>query len=377
MPVSSPLVDAETLIARVHPKYKPVWDGLPFIAQLALALYFLPHNSRKDVLEPTRPRVVKWYCPFAAQCDFPTGHRYCTNVYTGCAHDCEYCYAHAYEPDDVATKKDFERLITKDMEDLERFDVPPAPVHLSNSTDPFQPLEAQAGHTRLALEQILRHRRRFTTVTMLTKNPNLPVRLGYVDLFRELGTLPKDHPRCEDFLQRKQPGFVIQVSLAFWREEAAACYDPGAPTVVDRIAGLQALQAAGIPLVLRIDPLLPRSPLPIEPFTTLEAFGLPEAQTLEDLEHLVALARDLRVRHVVYSALKVVQPRGRKLAPTMQALREVYKACARPGKTIFRGGSWRLPNEIARDHVVQPFLDLCRRYDVPAKYCKHDLIEAP
>ena len=33
------------LIARVHPDFRPVWDGLPENQQLALAAYFLPRKS--------------------------------------------------------------------------------------------------------------------------------------------------------------------------------------------------------------------------------------------------------------------------------------------------------------------------------------------
>lgn len=365
------------LTGRADAKYKPVWDNLPPRERQALSLYFLPHNSRKDVLGPTRPRVVKWYCPFAAQCDFPTGHRYCINVYTGCTHACAYCYARAYEPEHAGPKRDFARLLAKDMDDLEEFDVPPAPVHLSNSTDPFQEFEARFGHTRLALESIMRHRRRFTTVTILTKNPNLPARSGYLDLFRELGTLPADHPCKDEFERRRLPAFVVEVSLAFWRDEAAHAHDPGAPCVADRIEGLRALRAASIPIVLRIDPLFPRSPLPTQPASTLAEFGLTEAQTLDDLENLVCLAKELGARHIVYSPVKIVQPRGRRLSPEMLAWREVYRACASPDKLVFRGGSWRLPNAVARTHVVAPFLDSCKRHGVAAKYCKQNLIETP
>ena len=159
---------AMLLINRIDSKYKAVWEGCSISAQIALAQYFLPHSSRKPVIGPTRPRIVKWYCPFASQQDFPTGHRYCINVYAGCDHKCTYCYAAGYEPESANPKKSFEKFIGMDMDDLERFDVPPAPVHLSNSTDPFQPLEKEFGHTRYALEQILEHRHRFTTVTILT-----------------------------------------------------------------------------------------------------------------------------------------------------------------------------------------------------------------
>ncbi len=120
--------EAFALAARVDRKFRPVWDARPAEEQAALASYFLPHGSRKPVLSPTRPRIVKWYCPFAAQCDFPSGHRYCVNVYTGCAHKCVYCYALSYAPDEASSKRDFERLLAKDMEDLRRFNVPPAPA---------------------------------------------------------------------------------------------------------------------------------------------------------------------------------------------------------------------------------------------------------
>lgn len=78
--------EAMDLVAKVDDKYRPAWQGRPADEQVAMALYFLPHRSRKPTLVPTRPRVIKWYCPFASQCEFPTGHRYCINVYTGCDH---------------------------------------------------------------------------------------------------------------------------------------------------------------------------------------------------------------------------------------------------------------------------------------------------
>lgn len=197
-----------------------------------MGLYFLPHDSSKPVIGPTRPKVLKWYCPFACQKSFPSGHRYCINVYTGCDHKCVYCYAAGYEPEIANPKKAFEKSLRKDMEDLERFDVPPAPVHLSNSTDPFQVLEKRVGHTRCALEQIIDHRQRFTTVTILTKNPMLPVQLGYLDLFKAL----QDNGN-----ERHWPGFVVEVSLAFWQETARKVYDPDAPTVIGT-AGVVGIQ---------------------------------------------------------------------------------------------------------------------------------------
>ena len=365
------------VIPRIDEKFRPVWEGLTPEHQLSLAWYFLPHHSRKEVLEPSRPRVIKWYCPFAHQKDFPTCHRYCINVYTGCVHGCVYCYAMAYMPDSAACKSNFARMVQQDAEDLERFDVPPAPVHLSNSTDPFQALEEKHGHTKMALEQILAHRNRFTTVTILTKDPLRAVRLGYGGLLRQLADLPPSHPKYERFQKLSQPGFCMEVSLAFWREEAAKAYDVHAPSVAERIDGLRALAAMGIPLVLRIDPLLPRSPLTDDSQLSLKDLGLPEGQSLEDLEQLVLLAKELKVRHVVYSPMKIVKPRGRTLGDVMQKFRKAYEFMAAPQRLVWRSGSWRLPNEVTRDRVTGPFLDLCRKYGVPAKFCMTNLVETP
>ena len=325
--------------------------------------------------ESTRPRIIKWYCPFASQSAFPSGHRYCINVYAGCDHKCVYCYAAGYSPTQASRKKDFEKLITKDIEDLERFDVPPAPVHLSNSTDPLQPLEAETANTKFALEQILAHRNRFTTVTILTKNPLLAAQRDYLGLFKKLNELPPKHPKFAEFRRKRLPGFCIEVSLAFWHERPRMVYDLSAPDIQERKAGITALHQAGIPLVLRIDPLFPRSPLTEHPQKKLEDFGLPEAQTISDLEHLVSFAREMDVQHVVYSPAKITQPRGRKLSDTMRVMRTAYEHFVAPEKLTFRGGSWRISQQITQTKIVQPFLEICERERVTAKYCKQNLVE--
>jgi len=369
--------EALALVPRIDPKYHAVWEGRPAAEQAALANYFLPHRSAKPMIGPTRPRVVKWYCPFGHQHSFPSGHRYCINVYTGCAHGCAYCYAAAYEPEAANSKSDFERLIDKDMADLERFDVPPAPGHMSNSTDALQPMEERLGHCRYALERIRAHRRRFSTITLLTKNPLLAAKLGYIGLFKELSVLPPGHPRAAEFQAKGWPAFQVEVTLEFWRDEARAFYAPGAPSVQERIEGIRALRAAGIAVVLRIDPLFPRSPLPTVPAKGMADFGLCEAQTLDDLDRLVAFAGEVGVRHVVFSLVKIVKRRRGHAPEAMEALLRLYRALSPSGQPVWRGGSWRLPETVARAHVVEPFLGICGQHGVQAKFCMHNLIETP
>ena len=177
-----------SLARRVHPKYSPVFDKLSEAERAAVALYFLPHTSEKDVLEVTRPHVIKWYCPFADQREFPSGHRYCINVYTGCEHECQYCYVTGYSTAPPNCKNRFRHDLCKDLETLDAHNVPPAPVHLSNSTDPLQPLEQEHRHTLFVLEKLAEHRNRFTTVTLLTKNPAVLMDDRYVQALRRLAS---------------------------------------------------------------------------------------------------------------------------------------------------------------------------------------------
>ena len=78
---------------------------------------------------------------------------------------------------------------------------------------------------------------------------------------------------------------------------------------------------------------------------------------------------------VVYSAAKIIQPRGRTLNETMKIMRVVYKDLAAPQKPLWRGGSWRLPKPILDEHVVGPFLEICRQKNVTMKFCMQDLLE--
>jgi DNA repair photolyase len=274
-------------------------------------------------------------------------------------------------------KRDFGKLLQKDMEDLERFDVPPAPIHLSNSTDPFQPLEAVAGHARMALREILRHRSRFTSVVVLTRNPRLAVDLECLEVFDKLAEPVSSQQGPSQPNAPDHPAFCMEVSVAFWREEARKVYDPDAPSIQDRLDGIRRLRQAGVSVTLRIDPLFPRLPhMANKKAVTYQDLGLPPPQTLDDLERLVAFGREVGVHHVVYSPARIVQPRGRSLSSVMRQMRSLYESAASPERLTFRGGSWRLPSAI-QSATTDPLLELCRRYDLPAKCCKQNLIETP
>jgi DNA repair photolyase len=363
------------LAARVHRKYAPVFDALPERDRAALALYFLPHRSRKDVLEVSRPRVVKWYCPFADQRAFPSGHRYCINVYTGCEHGCRYCYAAGYGPRRAACKKAFRAELATDLDALDAYDVPPAPAHLSNSTDPLQPLERTHRHTLAALEALARRRHRFTTLTVITKKPARLTEPEYLRALHALNRLPAGHPRAARFEEKGCPPLRVECSLAFRGDGSRELMEPGAPSVESRMAAIRVLRGEDVPVFLRIDPLFPHDPLPGG--RSMRDFGLPDFQPLADLERLVRFAGEVAARHVVYSVAKIVRPRSAVPAPVMERLKRVYRHLAEEGRLVWRGGSWRLPARAAGPLVVEPFLEICRRHAIEARPCKANLLSTP
>ena len=363
------------LVERVDAKYKPVFDKFAPAPRAALACYFLPYKSKKQIIGVTRPRVVKWYCPFADQKEFPTGHRYCINVYAGCSHGCKYCYAQSYEPNQARCKDNFKKKLLKDLAEIEKFNLPPAPVHLSNSTDAFQPLELQQRLALHTLQQLQRYRRYFTSITVLTKNPAVLAEPEYLKTLKLLASLPPDHPRKDLFDSKAVPALRVETSLAFWDERNTKFYDGGAPAAAQRTAAIKTLRQNDIPVVLRIDPLLPRNPLPGGKL--LADFQLPHAQSLTALEKLIGFAAENDVIHIVYSVAKIVAPRYKPIPQAMQQLKQVYEYIAKPDKLIFRGGSWRLPQIVAQKHIVKPFLKICDYYGMKAYFCKQNLLSTP
>ncbi len=320
-------------------------------------------------------RALKWYCPCADQRKFASGHRYCVNVYTGCEHHCEYCYAAGYVAQEAHCKSSFRADLAKDLDDLEGYDVPAAPVHLSNSTDALQPLEQEHRHTLFVLEKLAERRHRFTTITLLTKNPAMLLDPRYVGVLHCLNVLASDHPRGSWFRSHGYSPLRIEISLAFFADQHRQLFDPAAPSVTSRMGAIRLLREMDLPIHVRIDPLFPRDPL--SHGKTMRDFGLPDVQSRPDLTALIRFCSEVGVRHIIYSVAKITQPRRHGLSAVMERMKQVYEHLAPKHDLAFRGGAWRLPDAVAEELVVAPFLNLCRQHSIVATACKANLISTP
>jgi len=351
----APTLSAKEMAQRVPDP--DLFDGLSEreADQWASYLYSKPKPQTKRL--SSRSHVISLYDPFASRKDFPAGRRWCVNVYTGCAFACKYCYTVAYVKDAFhpRVKKGFERLLVKDLQELRGRALYPAPIHISNSTDPLQPLEATHRHTLFLLRQIQENREHFTTITMLTKNPTRLCAPEYMEAIKALTS------------------FQVEVTCLVFRDESRRALEPGAPTVESRLKGIRLLREQGIAVSLRIDPIFPRDPLPREIFSrpSLADYGILQGQTAEDIENLIEFAAQVGCQRIIVSPLKLVLGRfGR--SRLLQTYLELYSD-ANGGKPIRKGLSYRLPWELYHRWIQGP-TELAGKLGIELVYCKRNLL---
>jgi DNA repair photolyase len=166
------------------------------------------------------------------------------NAYRGCEHGCIYCFArptHAYH--DLSPGIDFEtKLFAKpDAPALLRAELmKPAyrcgPIAMGTNTDPYQPIERDWNITRACIE-ILAEARHPLMIT--TKSDRVVRDIGL------LGGMAAD-------------GLVsVMVSVTSLDPKIAMTLEPRAPAPRRRLAAIEALAKAGVPVQVSVSPLIP------------------------------------------------------------------------------------------------------------------------
>lgn len=176
------------------------------------------------------------------------GVHYSLNPYRGCSIGCVYCSArplHEYLGDSagpfnagpdfesrLVARKDAARLLD---ETLGRKKMRARVIQLSGATDPYQPLEGALRITRACIEVCLHHG---NPVAIQTKSELV---------LRDLDLLLALH---------RGPGVHVAVSLSALDESRARALEPGAPTPEARLALIERLAQAGIPVGISIAPAI-------------------------------------------------------------------------------------------------------------------------
>ncbi len=249
-------------------------------------------------------RVIRPFDPWKSDlCTCPV--KYSFNPYTGCSHHCLYCYA-TYIPRffSLREKKNLFRNLEKDLRELSEN----ALISMSNSSDPYPPVEKEREITRTCLKIMKDYDVRVLVVT----KSDIVVR--DLDLLSEMPS-------------------AVSVTITGLDE-----LELNAPTTEDRIRAIREIKDWGIPAILRFDPVAP---------------GLND----DRLDIIDKSMPD----HVVTSTLK--------LRPdSMKRLRRIYPDLVR----LYRektGGYYYLSKDMRRN-ILKKVAEHCKQLGISCAFCR-------
>jgi DNA repair photolyase len=219
------------------------------------------------------------------------------NPYSGCDHHCVYCYASSYIPrfQECRPKKDLLKKLKREASKLKG-----ETVSISNSSDPYPRMEATAGLTRGCLEILAESNCR---IQIITKS-NLVTRDG-------------------DLLS-KAPS-TVALTITTLDAEVARLLEPNAPPPADRLRAAENLIGKGVPVSVRIDPVIPL--------------------VNDKAETLVAALASIGVKHVTSSTYKIKPDNWRRFKVVMpDVAKKLGQICSRDGEKL--GGNTLLPRDL-------------------------------
>ena len=265
---------------------------------------------RTDLIKPFDP----WRSPL---CTCPD--KYSLNPYTGCSHRCVYCYS-TYIPNfyTLRLKKNLLRRVERDLSKIPEKSL----VSMSNSSDPYPPVEKKLRLTRKILE-LVKEQRKEQRIMIVTKSDLVT---SDIDLLSELNA-------------------AVSISITTLDKEKASKLEPNAPEPGKRIKALKKLHSEGIPCVLRLDPIIPE-------------------KTEDEIEEIIEKCSF--VSHVVSSTLKLrfdSLKRMIKTFPELKYYRKLYMKGEKIQNSFYLPKSYRL-------EVLERVKDACERYGISYAFCR-------
>ncbi len=153
-------------------------------------------------------------------------------------------------------------------------------ISIANSSDPYPTVEAEMGLTRRCLEILTRHNCR---IQLITKSD---IVLRDIDLLRRVPSM-------------------VAITITTDDEEKAKILEPNAPPPAERLKAAERLIASGVPVAIRIDPIIP--------------------YVNENPEALVEAVAHIGVRHITASTYKVKADNWQRLSLAMPKTTEKLK----------------------------------------------------
>jgi DNA repair photolyase len=274
-------------------------------------------NFKTKIIKPFDP----WRSPL---CTCPK--KFSLNPYTGCAHGCIYCYA-TYIPNFYSPRRKKD-LIKKVKEDLKK--IPEGSIiSISNSSDPYQPLEEKYKDFRECLKLFLNYNFK---ILIITKSDLV---LRDIDLLKKLKS-------------------AVTITITTLKKEILKKLEPNTPPSEIRFEALKILEENGILTGLRLDPIFPYL-------------------TEDEIEEIVKKAKEVKIKHIVASTFKM----------KFDSLKRFEKAFPKEAKKLmplyFKEGqkiknSWYLPKSL-REKLIKRVKKICQKYQIPFASCREGFLK--
>lgn len=248
--------------------------------------------------------------------------KFSLNPYTGCDHRCLYCYS-TYIPNFFKARPK-QRLLVKLERELKNLPEN-ALISMSNSSDPYPPMERDLELTRNAIRLMAEKDLRLLIIT-------------------------KSDIVARDADVLKNMRAAVSITVTTLEEDTAKRIEPFAPEPKKRIRALKKLKKSGIPVILRFDPVMP---------------GINE-EGFEDV-----LERASFVDHVVTSTLKLRGDSYSRIVKDFPELKEEYRRMYfREGERV--GGSWYLRKSI-REELLSRVAEKCEELGISYAFCREGI----
>ncbi len=256
-------------------------------------------------------------------------YKYDLNIYRGCSHKCQYCYAQ-YSHRYLETTNFFEKIYIKTniVEALEKElsskNWRQQWINLGGVTDSYQAIERQYKLMPKILELMIKYK---TPVTISTKSDLI---LRDVDLLEKLA---------------KVATVNVAVTITTWNENLAKKLEPGAISSQKRMEIFKQLKGKRINLGLHL--------MPIVPYLT---------DTSENLENILREAGKIKVDYVIAGMLNL---RSETRKYFLRFIQENYPELANKYFQEYKGAYWEKEK---RQEVYFLVYKLMKKYGLNSDY---------
>ncbi len=241
------------------------------------------------------------------------------NPYTGCDHRCLYCYS-TYIPNfyNARPKKRLIERLKREVRGVKEKTL----ISMSNSSDPYPPIEREMELTRKSIELFSKKNLR---LLVLTKSD---IVLRDVDLLRNMRS-------------------AVSITVTTLDNEIAEKIEPFAPKPMKRVRALKKLKDKGVAVILRFDPVMP--------YINDEEIE----RVIEELSF---------VDHVVSSTLKLRPDSFSRLSNAFPELKEKLRYLYfKSGEKI--GNSFYLDAKL-RKKILSRVAEICEKLNLSYAFCR-------